>query len=118
MKILNTNKEASKRNHNQTKPKDIFWTKNETWGRKTNRDHKDDPHDVSLISRFRIVQKMPINVKDRQSNGSSRAKKRNNTVVDRNYFPHSEKMITKAYAQIINMIKLVVMREGKIIHQQ
>ena len=59
-------------------------------GRKTNRDHKNDPHDISLISRFRIVQKMPVDMKNCQSNGSNRANKRNNAVVDRNHFPHSE----------------------------
>lgn len=37
----------------------------------TNRDHEDDAYDISLISWFRVIQKMPVDMKYRQSYGSN-----------------------------------------------
>lgn len=42
-------------------------------GEKTNRDHEDDPNDVSLISRLRVIEKVPVDVEYCQGNGSNSA---------------------------------------------
>lgn len=38
-----------------------------------NRDHEDDAYDVSLISRLRVVEKVPVDVEYCQCNGSNSA---------------------------------------------
>lgn len=38
--------------------------------KKTDRDHEDDANDISLISWFCVIQEVPIDMKNCQTNGS------------------------------------------------
>lgn len=57
-------------------------------GEKTNRDHEDDANDVSLISRLRVIEKVPVDVKYRQGNGSNSAQKRDDVEIKRYQIRH------------------------------
>lgn len=57
------------------------------------RDHKNDADDVSLVSRFSVIQKVSIDVENSQRSSSSSAYKSDYIVVNGNNFPHFE--ITK-----------------------
>lgn len=54
----------------------------------TNRDHEDNAYNISLISRLRVVQEMPIDVEYCKSNGSNSAQKRHNVEIKRNRIRH------------------------------
>lgn len=54
----------------------------------TNQNHEDDADNESLISRFGIVQKVPVDMHNSKSNGSNRANKSNDAEIDWNHFPH------------------------------
>lgn len=58
--------------------------------RSTNRDHKDDADNVSLISRFSVIQKVPVDVENSQSHSSQGAKESNNAKVNWQQFSHRE----------------------------
>jgi hypothetical protein len=58
--------------------------------RSTNRDHKDDADNVSLISRFSIIQKVPVDVENDQSHSSQGAEESNYAKVNWQQFSHCE----------------------------
>lgn len=41
----------------------------------TDRDHEDNAYDISLISWFRVIQEMPVDMKYGQTNGSNSTQK-------------------------------------------
>jgi hypothetical protein len=60
---------------------------------KSHRNHENDANNVALISRFSIIEKVSINVKNRQSDGSNGAKESDNIEENRNEYPHSGSLI-------------------------
>jgi hypothetical protein len=71
-------------------------------GLNTHWNHKNDADNVSLVSRFGVIQEVPIDVNNCQSNGSNSANKGNNAQVDWDRFRHSEYLESKTVPLSIN----------------
>lgn len=52
----------------------------------THRDHEDDTNNISLKSRLSVICKMPVYVKNRESNRSNCARQCNDQIVYKNHF--------------------------------
>ena len=88
-KIIYIVKKKTKRfrhqeNESSRKKSDLLNNREEN----TDRNHKDDADDVSLENRFGVIQKVPVDVKNRQSNGSSSTYKGHDVEVNRHQIAH------------------------------
>lgn len=57
--------------------------------KRTHRDHENDANDEALISGFSVIEEVPVNVKNGQSDGSGGAKESDDVEENRNQYPHS-----------------------------
>lgn len=55
----------------------------------TDRDHENNPNDVTLISGLGVIEKVPVNVKNGQSDSCNGANESDDVEEKRNQKPHS-----------------------------
>lgn len=55
----------------------------------TDRDHENNPNDVTLISGLGVIEKVPVNVKNGQSDSCNGANESDDVEEKRNQNPHS-----------------------------
>lgn len=55
----------------------------------TDRNHENDANNEALISRFSIIEKVSVNMKNSQSDCTDGAKERDNIEEKRKQYPHS-----------------------------
>lgn len=67
---------------------------------KSDRNHENDPNNETLISRFSVIEKVFVNVKNGQSDGSNGTQESDDIEENRNQYPHSGQALFRSAKRV------------------